>query len=279
MSLDKENFALLCEQITKGIVKDIQERRTSRWAVPWANGGHCVNAMTNRPYTGEMNILILSCAETNAGYMTARWLTERQARSLGGWIRAGEKPTTILFGRPGREGTRGGYGNLVQVFNVDQCKGLPPLPSPPNPTFQWSFPRLERLIANSGADFRIGGRRAFYHSREDFIQVPPPSRFFKLDAFVWTCAHELAHWTKHPARLDRPPLDAVKHVADAREELAVELATALLLQALGYHAWPISLGYIKEWLRFAKADASYLFEVTPEARRIAEYLMSFRGGS
>lgn len=271
----EQGFALLCEQITKGIVKDINERRTSRWAVPWANGGHCVNAMTNRPYTGELNILILSCTETNAGYVTAQWLTERQAQSLGGWIREGEKPTTILFGRSGKAGTRRGYGNLIQVFNLDQVEGLPPLPRLPDSAFHWSFPRVERLIANCRADFRIGGRRAFYHSREDYIQVPPPSRFFKPDAFVWTCVHELAHWTKHPTRLNRPPLDAVKHVADAREELAVELTTAFLLQALGHHSWPIAPSYIKEWLRFAKAEADYLFEIAPAAIEIAEYILAF----
>lgn len=275
MRFDKQEFASLCEQITKGIVKDIKERRTSRWAVPWANGGHCVNAVTNRPYIGELNILILSCAETNAGYLTARWLTERQAQSLGGWIRAGEKPTTILFGRPGKAGTRRGYGNLVQVFNLEQAQGLPPLPPLPDPEFHWSFPRVERLIANCGADFRIGGRRAFYHSRNDFCQVPPPSRFFKPDAFVWTCVHELAHWTKHPSRLNRPPLDAVKHVADAREEVLIELATAYIIAYMRLYSFPASPSYIKEWLRYAKVESTYLMDIQGHARNIAEYILRF----
>lgn len=265
----------LCEQITKGIVNDIDQRRTSRWVVPWANGGHCANARTNRPYTGELNRLILSCAETNGGYTTSRWLTERQARDWGGCIRDGEKPTAIMFGRPGSTATGRGYGNLVQVFNVDQIVGLPPGPALPDQELVWAFPWLERLIAKSGADFRVGGRHAFYHSTEDYIQVPPPSSFFAPRAFVRTCVHELGHWTKHPARLNRKPLDAVKHVAAAREEILVELATAFVLGYRRVYAQPSSPSYIKEWLRYAKADGSYLIEIAPHARAVAAYLLAF----
>ena len=272
---DQRKFAVLCEQITKGIVKDIEERRTSRWAVPWANGGHCVNARTNRPHTGELNRLILSCAETNGGYSTSRWLTERQAREWGGWVRDGEKPTTIMFGRPGSTATGRGYGNLVQVFNVEQCEGLPPSPVLPDRELVWAFPWLERLIAKSGADFRVGGRHAFYHSTEDYIQVPPRSSFIQPLEFIRVCLHELGHWTKHPARLDRKPLDPVKHVAAAREEILVELATAFVLGHLRVYAQPSSPSYIKEWLRYAKADTIYLFEIAPQARGIAEYLLAF----
>jgi len=272
---DQRKFVLLCAQITKGIVNDIEKRRTSRWAVPWANGGHCVNARTNRPYTGELNTLILSCAETNAGYKTARWLTEGQALSWGGWIKEGEKPTTLIFGDAGGKNSGHGFGNLVQVFNVEQCGGLPPEPRLPDQGFVWTFPRLERLIASCGADFRIGGRHAFYHPDEDYIQVPPPSSFFQPTAFVRTCVHELCHWTKRSSRLDRKPLDAVKHVAAAREEVLVELATAYVLAYMRAFSRPTSPSYIKEWLRYAKADNSYLFEIAPAAVEIAEYILAF----
>lgn len=274
MSLNKRKFALLCEQITKGIVKDIEERRTARWHVPWANGGHCVNAVTNRPYTGELNILILSCAETAAGYKTGRWLTERGAQSLGGWIRPGEKPTTILFGRPGA-GSGRGYGNLVRVVNVEQCDGLPPMPRLPDSEFDWTFPRIQRLAAASGADFRIDERRAYYHSADDYICVPLPSSFFNPVAWCRTVIHELAHWTKHPARLNRTPLDPVKHVAAAREEVLAELATAYVLAHMRVYSHPSSPSYIKEWLRYAKADTGFLFEIAPTAMVIAEYILGF----
>jgi len=35
------------------------------------------------------------------------------------------------------------------------------------------------LIAATGADFRIGGARAYYNTADDFVQVPPPAVYFE----------------------------------------------------------------------------------------------------
>jgi len=65
------------------------------------------------------------------------------------------------------------------VFNTEQCEGLPegvapgPSPLPEN----LILPQVEELIGASGADFRIGGYRAFYDVRADLIPVPPPQAF------------------------------------------------------------------------------------------------------
>ena len=66
------------------------------------------------------------------------------------------------------------------VFNVEQCDGLPEAAhgiAPPLPERQ-IMPRAEALIAATGADFRIGGARAYYDPAGDFIQVPPQPAFF-----------------------------------------------------------------------------------------------------
>jgi Zincin-like metallopeptidase len=40
-------------------------------------------------------------------------------------------------------------------------------------------PQAEALIAATGADFRIGGARAYYNTTSDFVQVPPPAAYFE----------------------------------------------------------------------------------------------------
>ncbi len=40
-------------------------------------------------------------------------------------------------------------------------------------------PQAEALIAATGADFPIGGDRAFYSPNYDFIQVPRPEAYFE----------------------------------------------------------------------------------------------------
>ncbi len=67
------------------------------------------------------------------------------------------------------------------VFNIDQCDDLPgevaasvcSAAARPDP------PQAEALIAATGADFRIGGARAYYSVTGDFVQVPPPGAYFE----------------------------------------------------------------------------------------------------
>ena len=69
------------------------------------------------------------------------------------------------------------------VFNPTQCEGLPEDIAPPrrrSPT-DLILPQAEALIRATGADFRIGGNRAFYMPAHDYIQVPPPASLFRAD--------------------------------------------------------------------------------------------------
>ncbi len=81
------------------------------------------------------------------------------------------------------------------------------------------MPQVEALIAATGADFRIGGDRAFYSPTNDFIQVPPPQAYF--DPINWhrTACHELSHWVGHASRLCRDLSGSFGTQSYAREEL------------------------------------------------------------
>ena len=82
------------------------------------------------------------------------------------------------------------------VINTDQCDGLPEevaasvVPPPPGQI----EPRAESLIAATGADFRIGGARAYYNTTGDFVQVPPPAAYFEPINWHRTAFHELGHY-------------------------------------------------------------------------------------
>ena len=49
------------------------------------------------------------------------------------------------------------------------------------------------MIAATGADFRIGGARAYYNTAGDFVQVPPPAAYFEPINWHRTAFHELGH--------------------------------------------------------------------------------------
>jgi antirestriction protein ArdC len=61
----------------------------------------------------------------------------------------------------------------------------------------------DRFFAATGADIRHGGDRAYYSGRSDHVQMPCVEAFRSGQAYYATLAHEVTHWTKQEARLDR----------------------------------------------------------------------------
>ena len=204
----------LYDEITQKIIGELEQGRVP-WVQPWGSAAATAglglphNASNGRGYSG-INILILWGAAISGGFSGQGWLTFRQALSLGGNVRKGAKGTTVVYAdrftpndaktrtrETGEQASSIPFLKRFTVFNVDQCENLPEdyaavtTPSPTN----MILPQAEALIAAIGADFRIGGDRAFYVPALDYVQVPPPGAYF--DPINWhrTALHELCHWS------------------------------------------------------------------------------------
>ncbi len=175
------------------------------------------NASTRRQYSG-VNVLILWGSVIEHGFTGQSWLTFRQALSLGGHVRKGERGTTVVYAdrfvpddekkraaETGEEAQAIPFLKRFTVFNTDQCDDLPDeiatvAPPPPPGMIE---PQVETLIKATGIDFRIGGSRAFYIPSEDYVQVPPPAAYFEPINWHRTALHELGHASGHRSRLSR----------------------------------------------------------------------------
>ncbi|BCG97280.1 MULTISPECIES: ArdC family protein [unclassified Mesorhizobium] len=284
--------ASLYQEITDRIIAEL-ERGTVPWVKPWGSAkadlGLPSNAVTGRRYSG-INILILWGAVIERSYPGQNWLTFRQALALGGNVRKGERGTTIVHadrfvpkGEQERARTDGGepqavpYLKRFTVFNVAQCDGLPehlygnaePLPE------REIVPQAEALIRASGADFRIGGDRAFYMPGSDSIQVPPQPAFFQQIDYYRTCFHELGHWTGHPARLARDLSGAFGSKTYAREELVAEITAAFVCSTLGIEPTVRHADYIGTWLKVLREDNRAIFRAASLASKAADFLLGF----
>ena len=153
---------------------------------------------------------ILWGAVIERGFGTQKWLTFRQALGLGANVRKGEHGTTIVYAdrftpdeerrraeRDGDEPITIPFLKRFTVFNTDQCEKLPrELTTAPAPVPEGVIlPQAEALIVATGANFRIGGDRAFYSPNHDFIQVPRPDAYFEPINWHRTALHELGHWS------------------------------------------------------------------------------------
>ena len=284
----------LYQDVTDKIVSQL-ETGAVPWVQPWSLASACTpfglpeNGHTKNAYSG-INILLLWNAAIESERTTLKWVTFKQALELGGNVRKGERGTMVVYAdsfipkaeqeraaQSGDDPSRVGFLKRYTVFNIDQCEGLPtdlfenlaPLPE------REAIAHAENLIQATGADFRIGGDRAFYVPSLDFIQVPPQQAFFDQINYYRTCLHELGHWTSHPSRLDRK-LATRKGTKDyAREELVAEMASAFLCASLGIVPTVRHADYLASWLEVLKEDKRAIFRAASLASKAANYVLNF----
>ncbi|MGY2937511.1 antirestriction protein ArdC [Bradyrhizobium sp. GM6.1] len=262
-----EDRTSLYDDITNKIIAELEAGRVP-WVKPWgtaaANAPLAMpkSAASGHQYSG-INILFLWGAATEHGFTGQSWLTFRQALSLGGHVRKGERGTTVVYAdrfvptgekrrarEDGEEAQTIPFLKRFTVFNSDQCDGLPPeiattAPPPPPGLIE---PQVEHLIKATGIDFRIGGNRAFYAPTEDYVQVPPPQTYFEPINWHRTALHELAHASGHPSRLNRDLSGSYGTKKYAFEELVAEISSAFSCASLGIVPMVRHADYIGSWL-------------------------------
>lgn len=290
----REPRANLYDEVTGKIIAQL-EAGCVPWVQPWGRPGGAApglprNATTGRRYSG-VNILLLWGAVIERGYPSQGWLTFKQALAAGGSVRKGERGTTVVFAdrfTPEAEKERaretGEDARVVPflkrftVFNLAQCEGLDRLAPEPAPLPEREMiPAAEALIAATGADFRIGGAKAFYAPGPDFVQVPPQPAFFKQIDYYRTCLHELTHWTGHPTRLKRDQSGGFASPAYAREELVAEMGSAFVCAALGIVPTVRHADYLGHWLGVLREDNRAIFRAASQASKAADFLLACAG--
>lgn len=280
------------DRVTAAIVASL-EAGTRPWAKPWQAPKDERRPQLPLRANGEayrgINILLLWGAALDGGYTSNIWMTFKQATERGGQVRKGEKGSTVVFAGRIKKTEANEQGDDEEreipflkgytVFNVDQIDGLPrETYEPPAPLDDGYRVQLvdeaEKFIAGTGAVVRHGGGRAFYAPGSDHIQMPPLQAFIDAESYTATKAHELVHWTGHPARLQREFGKRFGDNAYAFEELVAELGSAFLCADLAItpetredHA-----SYLAHWLTVLKADKRAIFTAASAAQKACDYL-------
>ena len=283
----------LYDDITNKIIGELEDGRLP-WVQPWGTAAAKAslampkNAATSRQYSG-INILILWGAVVQHGFATQAWLTFRQALSLGGNVRKGERGTTVVYAdrftpedekrrarETGDEPGRIPFLKRFTVFNAVQCEGLPDdiaIEAPPPPPGLIE-PKVEALIKATGIDFRIGGDRAFYVPALDYVQVPPPQAYFEPINWHRTALHEMGHATGHASRLGRDFSGSFGTKKYAFEELVAEMNAAFCCATLGIEPTVRHADYIGSWLEVLREDNRAIVRAASQASKAADWLLS-----
>ena len=132
------------ETVTNTILKAL-DKGVAPWRKPWSGGAiaHPKNLISKKKYRG-INIFLLGMSEHDSCY----WLTYKQAQSLNGNVKKGEKGTMIVFwkfldkektddaGKKSIEKTP--MLRYYKVFNACQCENIT-IPDTPLPTDDLDF--------------------------------------------------------------------------------------------------------------------------------------------
>ncbi len=284
----------LYAEITDKIITELEAGRAP-WVQPWGTAAAKAplampkNASTHRRYSG-INVLILWGAVVEHGFSGQSWLTFRQALSLGGHVRKGERGTTVVYAdrftpdderwraaETGEEAKAIPFLKRFTVFNTAQCEGLPDEVMAVAPPIETSLvlPRAEALIRATGVDFRIGGERAFYDPRHDFVQVPPPQAYFEAINWHRTALHELGHASGAVHRLNRDLSGSFGTKKYAFEELVAEMIAAFCCASLGIAPTVRHADYIASWLEVLREDNRAIVRAASQASKAADYILGF----
>ena len=293
MAMDKKQKPFH-ETVAENLIRQL-EQGTAPWQRPWEPGASGsllpFNPITGKRYKG-INALLLMAHER----CDQRWMTYKQAESLGYQVRKGEKGTGIQYWKFTEEqfkkddqgkAIRDHEGNSVKVtiklerprvfyatvFNAEQIDGMPALEKKVQ---TWdAIERAEALLAASGAviHYNMGGR-AYYRPSSDTIHLPVKGQFQSAAKFYATALHELGHWSGAASRLNRDLSHPFGSEGYAKEELRAEIASMILGDELGIgHDPGQHAAYVSSWIKVLQDEPLEVFRAAADAERIQDYVL------
>ena len=299
------------EAVADRIIELLDQGKLPPWEKDWQDSpyGFPVNTISMKPYRG-INRWMTLLTQNIMGYTDPRWLTYRQAETLGGHVRKGENSTTVVFWKrvtsrrdqeesqranpvssPGDSAGLSGESapttypmlRAYHVFNVEQTeecrlKPLPELDLSDHDPVELASAIIAGMPDPPGFEtYPASNQAPHYTPRVDVVRVPEMGRYHSVEGYYNTVFHELVHATGHPKRLHRFELDANAHDLHAygREELIAGMGSAMLSAHAGTGAAVLErdAAYIRSWRDTIQADKPMVIRAATLAQRATDLIL------
>jgi antirestriction protein ArdC len=286
MKQEQDTYSIVTERIIR-----LLEQGVVPWRKPWTAGNIPCNLITLRPYRG-INLLLLNMEGYNQNY----FLSFRQVKALGGFVKKDEKAHLVVFWKPiqkkkseerpedqdeKKERTRYVL-RYYYVFNIEQCTGIEDRFIPKIEQHQHDpITACEEIIANmpEKPEIRHDENRAYYHKKHDYVNMPDFEYFVKAEAYYATLFHELVHSTGHEKRLNRKEIMEDSTFGDemySQEELVAEFGSCYLQSYSGaiHDNMVNSAAYIDHWIRVLKGNTKFIVHASSAAQKACDYILN-----
>lgn len=271
--------------VTNHIIEKL-ERKIVPWQQPWTDSGLPRNLVSKKPYKG-INVWLLNSLNYSQNY----FLTFNQIKELGGSVKKGEKSQLVVFWKwlekedeKTKEVKKTPLLKYYTVFNVNQCTGIPKEKLPVKEERQNNpIEACEKVINEMPKKpiIKHDEQRAFYHTAQDYVNMPKLETFVNSERYYGTLFHELVHATGHSERLNRKELLEQKgpQTRDyAIEELTAEMGASYLKSYTGipHQNFEDNIAYIQHWLEKLKKDKKFIVHASGQAQKAVDYILNER---
>jgi antirestriction protein ArdC len=268
------------EIVTESIIKQL-ESGVAPWRKPWRTAAPA-NLVSKKEYRG-INVFLLA----SQGYGSRYWLTYRQAQTVGGNVRKGERGSKVVLWKIDEYQKRNTTSGQLEdrksillryytVFNVEQCEGIK---SPDPAPVICSIEKCDSIVtAMPNPPAFEQDSQACYRPSIDTVGMPVLSAFHSAEEYYSTLFHELTHSTGHPTRLAREGI--LKHNPFgsedySKEELVAEMGAAMLCGVAGIESQTLgnSASYLQSWISRLKSDSRLVVSAAAQAQKAADYIL------
>lgn len=281
------------EAILKNVVAALESLGAdAKWKCSWSKSLP-YNAATGKEYRG-INLFVTMFS----GFSEGGWLTFNQAKALGGFVRGGEKGTTICYWQILEKTEENEQGEdevkkipllkTYTIFNVSQVEGIDPS------KLKHPASRIEKVADSteagrieaaldfckaSGAYTVHGADCAAYSIDLDIIKMPFRTSFVNDSAYVSTLAHEIGHWTGAKTRLNREIRNGFGTEKYAKEELVAEFTSAIVCGIFGIEGTLQHPEYIKHWLKLCGSQPNVVISACTQAQAAFDFMNAAAGNA
>ncbi|NHA03249.1 DUF1738 domain-containing protein [Mucilaginibacter sp. HC2] len=295
-----KNFKALPIQLSDKLIAEIKEGN-SLFQKPVKENGmpafvKAINPTTGKGYSA-MNALALGMQRRD----DPRWMSADAARYAGNWVKEGEKGTLIEFPKTSDiQAIRTAEGKTIKddngvtqtktvefekpqqgkafLFNAEQMKDIMPLQEflAKQEEGQALSPveRADKLIEDSKAVIIHGGQEAYYDKQRDAIFMPEKETFENETKYYQAAIHQLAHWSGHESRLNRPMEGKFGSQDYAREEMRAAIAGILIGGELKIgHNFGQQAAYMSNFAKILKDEPFEVAKASRDAQKIANLLL------
>ena len=283
-------------EVTRKVIEALEKggNQFSQMLINSAAEGMPKNGVTGNEYRGA-NVLLLWIAQQQFSYSSNTWLTYKQAQSIGAQVRKGEKSTLCAYfdmkqkkqnddaAEQGEETEKSHYllCKPFYLFNIDQMDNVPQhlITTQEASRNNARIADIEAFLNNTGAVvLEEKTSRIFYRRDTDTVHIPNIEKFTTSDNYYLSLAHEIAHWTGAPHRLDRTKGKRFADAAYSFEELIAEITACLVAGRFGLldanlesHA-----SYLQSWIDALKADKNAIFAASKMAFEAYDFMCAFQ---